>query len=70
MATRKRKPAIQARQGHAQGLDDIGKGIKKGILYFDKSKYDFGKKDPFLPNKGKKPNMYYKPKKVIKKGAK
>ncbi len=25
-----RKPAIQARQGHARGLDDIGKGILKG----------------------------------------
>lgn len=25
-----RKPAIQARQGHARGLDDIGKGIVKG----------------------------------------
>ena len=26
----KRKPAIQARQGHARGIDDIGKGILKG----------------------------------------
>lgn len=25
-----RKPAIQARQGHARGIDDIGKGILKG----------------------------------------
>ncbi|CAB4135943.1 hypothetical protein UFOVP1549_15 [uncultured Caudovirales phage] len=24
-----RKPAIEARQGHAQGIDDIGKGIVK-----------------------------------------
>jgi hypothetical protein len=68
MAAKKR--AIESRVGHAQGIDDIGKGIKKGILYFDKSIYDFGKKDPFLPNKGKKPDMYYKTKKVMKKGAK
>lgn len=26
-----RKPAIQARQGHARGIDDIGKGIGKAV---------------------------------------
>ena len=38
MAAKKaRKPAIQARQGHTQGLDDIGKGIVKfGEKYANK----------------------------------